>query len=565
MPVLTDVERVGTTIGGKYRLDRIAGRGGVGTVFAGVHLWTGRDVAVKMLHPEHARDRSVVDRFLTEARAATTLRHPNVVDVLDMGQEDDGTVYMVLEFLNGESLAKRLERRKRLTADETARILLPVMDALAEAHDLAIVHRDIKPENVLIALDAKRRHVPKLLDFGIAKVLTVGAARSTRTGMVVGTPAYMSPEQAEGITELGPSSDIWSMGVMFFECLTGRLPFESASATGTLVAIMSKAAPPVRSLAPDVPEALAAAIDRALAKSPSARWPHIRSFAAAIGAALGPGVLTHEDPSGAITNGALASSDDRTVVTPPLSAAAGVTGPRAVPVTVKMEAPNAHTTPLAIAATTRPAAPPGSRVRVVLGAGVAAVALVTGLVVASMAGGPSRGAISPGAEPSVAAAPDPSVSSPLEPPATAAAEPVPGAPVVPPPVEPTWGSVPTPAPASAPTVVAPPAPETVETVAVRGSRASPPADTRIPRADEMPRDREARVADAETGPEHPEPRATSGTAPPAEFEFETEPARAPPERPASPHAAAPAAPPPARSPPVAPPPSRGANDSLILD
>ena len=299
MPILTEAERVGTTIAGKYRLDRIIGRGGVGTVFAGVHAWTGREVAVKMLHPQYAEDRSVVDRFLVEARASSTLRHPNVVDVLDMGKDDDGCVYMVLEYLQGESLSRRLERRKRLGAEETAAILLPIMDALVEAHDLDIVHRDIKPENIFLALDAKRRSVPKLLDFGIAKVLSVGSSRATATGMLIGTPAYMSPEQADGRGEVGPRSDIWSMGILFYECLSGSIPFPLEPITATLVAILTTTPAPLKTVAPEVPAALAAAVDRALARAPEQRWPNMQSFAAAVLAAVGPGALERHDPSGA--------------------------------------------------------------------------------------------------------------------------------------------------------------------------------------------------------------------------------------------------------------------------
>ncbi len=264
---------MGTTLAGKYRLDRIIGRGGVGTVFAGAHAWTGRDVAVKLLHGSHAQDRVTVERFLTEARAAAALRHPNVVEVLDMGMDDDGTAYMVLEYLEGESLARRLQRVRRLSPDEATSILLPVMDALADAHDAGIVHRDIKPENVFIALDPKRRPLPKLLDFGIAKMLASVSSHLTRAGSVVGTAGYMSPEQADGRSAIGPASDIWSMGVLFFECLTGAPPFAAESPTATLVAILTTSPPPLLRAAPNVPPQLAHAIDRALSRAPAGRCP----------------------------------------------------------------------------------------------------------------------------------------------------------------------------------------------------------------------------------------------------------------------------------------------------
>ncbi|MFN9808149.1 MAG: protein kinase domain-containing protein [Deltaproteobacteria bacterium] len=328
MPVLTESERVGTTVGGKYRLDRIIGRGGVGTVFAGVHAWTGREVAVKMLHVQYAEDRAVVDRFLVEARASATLRHPNVVDVLDMGKDDDGAVYMVLEYLEGESLSLRLERRRRLSPEETAAILLPVMDALAEAHDVGIVHRDIKPENVFIAVDGKRRAVPKLLDFGIAKVLAAGSARATRTGTVVGTPAYMSPEQADGRSEVGPASDVWSMGVLLYECLTGGLPFPSDSPTATLVAILTTTPSPLRTVLPAVPAPLAHAVDRALSRAPADRWTDMRAFSAAILTAVGPAALQRPEPSS--TFQPIDSGHDRVVASPTPARAVAATEAMAV-------------------------------------------------------------------------------------------------------------------------------------------------------------------------------------------------------------------------------------------
>ena len=288
MPILSDTERVGTTVGGKYRLDRILGRGGAGTVFAGVHAWTQREVAVKLLHPEHARDRGVVDRFLKEARTAATLRHPNVVDVLDMGSDDDGSVYLVLELLNGESLAHSLARLGRLNARRTIEVLLPVMDALAEAHEIGIVHRDIKPENIVLSLDAKRQWIPKILDFGIAKVIASGNVQSTATGLVIGTPAYMPPEQVEGTLAVGPAADIWSMGVMLFECLSGQLPFHAESPTAMLVAVMTRNPPSLRDVAPDVPESIVRVVDRALRRDIAKRWPDMRAFAQALADALEP-------------------------------------------------------------------------------------------------------------------------------------------------------------------------------------------------------------------------------------------------------------------------------------
>ncbi|AKF07818.1 serine/threonine-protein kinase [Sandaracinus amylolyticus] len=273
MPILTERERLGTRLAGKYDLSAILGRGGMGTVYAGVHAWTGRQVAVKLLRPALAEDPNIVRRFLREARAAAALRHPHVVDVLDMGQEDDGAVYMVLELLEGESLGALLRRRKRMTPEELLPIVLPVADALVDVHAKGLVHRDLKPDNVFVARGRGDRSVPKLLDFGIAKILEdTSGTPGTRTGAIVGTPHYMSPEQASGSGEIGPASDVWSFGVLLFECLSGKLPYDAETATGVLVKIMTSTPPSLSRVAPDVPRPLVRVIEHAMQNDAAARF-----------------------------------------------------------------------------------------------------------------------------------------------------------------------------------------------------------------------------------------------------------------------------------------------------
>ena len=184
MPVRTPSERLKTRLAEKYRLDRILGDGGFGVVFAGVHDWTGRPIAVKVMDPSLARKEDYVKRFLQEARLAAKLSHPNVVDVLDMGREEDGTVYLVLELLRGETLSQVLKRRKLLPLDETLNNLLPIMDALSDAHAAGVLHRDLKPANIILSVDKRGRMVPKLLDFGIAKdtEAATSARRPARCG-----------------------------------------------------------------------------------------------------------------------------------------------------------------------------------------------------------------------------------------------------------------------------------------------------------------------------------------------------------------------------------------------
>lgn len=274
-------------LGGKYRRGAVLGKGGMGAVYRGEHLLTGRAVALKFLHAEHATRDDVGRRFLREARTAASLKHPHIIDVLDLGQEGD-TVYMVLELLEGESLAALLHRAKSLPVGRAAEVLLPVMRAVAMAHERQVIHRDLKPENIFLHRDATGAEVPKVLDFGIAKALgEEPESRVTQTGFVLGTPAYMSPEQAEGIPEnIGPATDVWSMGVVWYEALTGDLPFHGASHTAMILAVAQGKFQRLTRRAPHIPVALATAIDKALVKDRGRRYAHLGEFLLAIEQAL---------------------------------------------------------------------------------------------------------------------------------------------------------------------------------------------------------------------------------------------------------------------------------------
>ncbi|MGE0784352.1 MAG: serine/threonine-protein kinase [Sandaracinaceae bacterium] len=286
MPIPTAQERIGMRIAGKYRLDRILGEGGFGVVFAGVHEWTGRPIAAKVLDYSFASKEEYVKRFLQEARVAAKLSHPNVVDVLDMGRDEDGTVYLVLELLRGQDLAAVLQRRPVLSPERVASYLVPVMDALAEAHRNGIVHRDLKPANIFLSKDRHGRVVPKLLDFGIAKVVDEGLFK-TRTGQIYGTPHYMSPEQAAGAADLGPRADVWAMGVVLFRCLSGKLPYaDDQDKTPLLLRVLSKAPPSLRALAPDQPEAIVRVVDKALCHEEAGRYPDMTALMTDFVAAL---------------------------------------------------------------------------------------------------------------------------------------------------------------------------------------------------------------------------------------------------------------------------------------
>jgi serine/threonine-protein kinase len=294
MPVLTAAERLGRTIDGTYRVESILAHGGMAIVFCATHLWTGRRVALKLLKPdlvEPARNA----RLVQEARAAAAVSHPNVVQVLDMGLTEDGVSYLVMELLEGRTLKDELRARGALDPAQTLAILLPLLGAMAVAHDRGIVHRDLKPANIFLCADASGRLLPKVLDFGIAKVIEESGI--TRTGVVLGTPSYLSPEQAAGEPDVGPAADVWAFGVIAFECLSGQLPFTAARSDAVMQRIVNEDAPPLGPLVPGLGSAFAAAIDRALRRDRRARYPDARSFARALAlTAQTDGIALPSDP-----------------------------------------------------------------------------------------------------------------------------------------------------------------------------------------------------------------------------------------------------------------------------
>jgi serine/threonine-protein kinase len=297
VPILTHEERVGTLLAEKYRLEAILGRGGMATVFGGRHEWTGRRVAVKVLNHEFSSDPVMAERFLREARTSAELKHPNVVDVLDMGRAEDGSVYLVLERLDGSDLADILASGT-LSPETTFTLLAPVMRALAYAHKKGVVHRDLKPENIFVHEDAEGQAVPKVLDFGIAKILDDAGTSMTRTGMLLGTPDYMSPEQARALPDIGPATDVWSMGVVWWQCLSGQLPFCEQSPSALVITIATTRAPSIATVAPSLHPALVAAIDRALESDRAVRYPDMRAFLdALVKAAAQAGVAVGERTS----------------------------------------------------------------------------------------------------------------------------------------------------------------------------------------------------------------------------------------------------------------------------
>src|SRR6266705_1893203 len=259
-------------LGKSYTVEGEIGRGGMGVVFNARDERLKRHVAIKVLPPELAFRDEIRLRFLREAETAARLSHPHIVPIHSVGEGPDGLVYFVMAYVDGESLAAKLKRRGRLPPDESRRIIQETADALGAAHALGIIHRDVKPDNIL--LEGSRGRVV-VTDFGIAKALssTSGSATLTATGVAIGTPHYMSPEQAAGDREIDGRSDIYSLGVVAYQMLTGELPFHAPTVPGILMKHITERAPLITDRRPDLPEDLAACVMRCLEKDPEDRWP----------------------------------------------------------------------------------------------------------------------------------------------------------------------------------------------------------------------------------------------------------------------------------------------------
>jgi eukaryotic-like serine/threonine-protein kinase len=268
------VAALGDVLGGRYRLVELLGQGGMATIFRATDAQLGREVAVKVLHPQYGRDPDFVARFRQEAHAAASLSHPNIVAVYDFGTDADGP-YIVMELVDGEDVATLLARNGPLPPRQAARLAAEVAHALAAAHARGIVHRDVKPGNILVSSDGR----VKVADFGIARAWA--DARLTLPGVTLGSVHYFSPEQALG-EQATEASDIYSLGVVLFELLTGRRPWEGDTAASVAMARVSAPAPLVSAVRPNVPPALEAIDRTALSPDPAARFPSAGAMAAAL-------------------------------------------------------------------------------------------------------------------------------------------------------------------------------------------------------------------------------------------------------------------------------------------
>ncbi len=278
---------VGTQIGA-YRVLQQIGEGGMGTVWLAEHTMLGRRAAIKLLHPMFTTRPDIVTRFFNEARAATAITDPGIVQIFDFGHHVDGSAYIAMEMLEGEPLDKRLRRLGRLALPDGLRVMRQVASTLGVAHARGIVHRDLKPENIFLVRDPEvyGGERAKVLDFGIAK-LTGDPNIKTQTSAVMGTPMYMSPEQCRGAGHVDQRSDVYALGCMVFALASGAPPFDAEGAGEIIAMHLREPAPLLSSRAPGIPPELDALVMRCLAKDPAQRYASGTELAAAIGALLG--------------------------------------------------------------------------------------------------------------------------------------------------------------------------------------------------------------------------------------------------------------------------------------
>ncbi len=442
MPQMSAPVLAGAVLAGKYRVDRVLGEGGMGVVVAAVDLQLERRVAIKFLLPEYSQQHEAAQRFLREARAAVKIQSEHVARVIDVGTMESGAPYMVMEYLEGGDLAALLDERKALPAEEAVAYVLEACDAIAEAHSVGIVHRDLKPANLFLARQPDGSVRIKVLDFGISKALvtsTTGIDPSlTRTSSMMGSPLYMSPEQMKSAKHVDPRTDVWALGVILYELLTGEPPFYAESIPELSAKVLLDEPVPIRSVRGEIPEALESAVNRALAKDPAARFANVAEFASAL-APFGPartranveraGRVLKVSSRGSITNEAPPPRRDSKAPYALTAAAWTDSG----------------------AATATPPSGAAGRGRLI-GGGVAvgAVAIVVGFLVFRNGGPPPATATSGMSTPHLAAEPP---APPPQPPAKVEAKPAPAPAVIT--VAPTLPTVAEPPPPAAPAAVPP--------------------------------------------------------------------------------------------------------------
>jgi len=393
----------GDLLAGKYRIERLLGRGGMGAVYLAENTALGRRVAIKVVRTdkgEDGPDPELLARFRGEARAAAAIGHPGIIDVLDLGTTEDGTDFIVMEHLEGESLRDRLDRNIRLGLADVTQIGGELLDALAAAHDAGVVHRDLKPDNIFLV--ARPVPVTKILDFGISKLSRAEDASLTTTGRIMGTPHYMSPEQGRG-ARVGPPSDVYAAGAVLYRAMSGETPVSGTSLHEVISNLATEPPVPLAVRCPGLPRAFTDLVDRMLARLPEAR-PTARAAAAALRAAAEGRAV----PGDALAETAPRAADSLAATAPRASATdhpglESTLGATASEIGVEAPAPASP-------------APGGSRRTIVVAVGVLAVAVATAAFIVVRPGA-SRTASAP----LDAATPAPDASEPPD--ASAAATP----------------------------------------------------------------------------------------------------------------------------------------------
>jgi serine/threonine-protein kinase len=279
------VIEIGQTVG-NYIVQAQLGEGGMGAVYLAEHPVIGRKVALKVIHPQYARSHDIVSRFITEAKSVNQIGHDHIVDITDFGTTAGGDFYFVMELLEGTALSELIQQGPRFSPDRALWICAQIADALQASHDHGVIHRDLKPENIFLVAHGGDQDFVKVLDFGLAKLINPSPAatptHSTKAGLVMGTPCYMAPEQCEGTVEIDHRADIYALGVILFEMLTGEVPFGGTSYATIMLNQVNMAPPAVRELVPDLPPALDAIVSRALAKNPALRFQSMAEMRAAL-------------------------------------------------------------------------------------------------------------------------------------------------------------------------------------------------------------------------------------------------------------------------------------------
>ncbi len=398
MSLNTSTIQAGVLVGGKYLIDRQLGAGGMGAVYLAENTDIGRKVAIKVLHADFASNPDLIRRFRQEARAAAAIGHPGIVDVLDMGTTADGSAFIVMERLDGETLGARIEHLGRLAVKAACLVVADVLEALAAAHDKQIIHRDLKPDNVFLV--ERPVAITKILDFGISKLQGAEDVSLTRTGAVMGTPLYMSPEQARGAKDIGSPTDLYSVGAILYHVLVGTPPFSGETYNEVLAKLLMEPHRPLAEVRPGMPAALAQLVDAMLDKDANRR-PGARDAAASLRR-----IASTQDERGALDS-TMAAGPDTAVqkvalaaATPvPLGGLAPVPGtevPAGAAVAAGTVVPGLPAASASAASGTTPAGTT-SRKGLVLALGAAAVVIAAGVAVVA-----TRGA-DPGAPTSAAA------------------------------------------------------------------------------------------------------------------------------------------------------------------